>query len=175
MKIQYQNGEISVVPSDIGREMVRAGLATEYLTFSERATASAATPPPEPSWSVEVIGNDWPTLAITMRIGPNHGPKQIRAVSYYTGKPDANEIHSKVNWDGSRFCPDFGRAVPQEIREFYAQEWKRNKSLRGPFAGQNQLNADEAKAARDAYEADLKARGCVTASKEWILNALKGK
>ena len=119
MKVRYENGEVSSVRNDLGRELVRAGIAT--LVENEPDGRCLPKPGdykvPAPRWSVETVAtHTGHVLAVVMRLG-NSDPV------LYAGSPKF--INARREWQGGgRFVNGFGRRVPDETVKQYAQLWK---------------------------------------------------
>lgn len=143
MKIRYVSGPgagtVAHVENQTGTALLNAGLAEAYFD----RTAPVDHKPVEPKWAVEVIGNQYPCLAITLQVGP--------ARYSYTGEPgkenerkEWRESHPDVGRVGGGRYIVFGRAVPDDISAKYKKAWKQNKALRS--------TSNSAEDAREAAE-----------------------
>jgi hypothetical protein len=135
MKIRYLTGPgvgtVAHVENQTGTALINAGLAEVYFDRSAPVVHKSV----EPKWAVEVIGNQYPCLAITLQVGP--------AQYSYTGEP--GKENERKEWNDGRIDDGrggvvrvgggryivFGRAVPDEISAKYKKAWKQNKALRG--------------------------------------------
>lgn len=116
MKLKYQNGNVSSVRNDLGRELIRAGIAVEIKKDPPKADLT-------PRWSVEIINTHgtYPVLAIVLRIGTG--------VISYTGRPD--DVNAVKSWPGGKRFANFSHECPPSIVLLYEARWDANEQLRG--------------------------------------------
>lgn len=144
MKVKYKNGEVSSVRNDLGRELVRAGIAEavdpkdlEQSNKPNDGTNLDLQPLPKPGdfrcpnpeWEVvlrkKATGGD--ELAIRMRI--------LGTDYFYCGHPAT--ANNKISWDGGfRWTSGLGREIPSETLREYEHRWKRHENLRAPASVQ---------------------------------------
>lgn len=140
MKVKYANGEISHVRNDLGRELVRAGIAQEICDGSVTAPnirgeehyrlpkpGDARVPAPE--WEVGVFGEK-PNQRLAIRM------QLLGTELFYDANP--MRVNALKEWDSPtgkhrRYLSGFGHKVPSEIVDDYARRWKENPNLRAPY------------------------------------------
>jgi hypothetical protein len=157
MKVRYANGEVSSVRNDLGRELVRAGIAVilEPETESEvkQKGSIAVAPdgtvlsPGEPAyrlpkwqptvkpnfvWSIDLVWSDAGQTKewLAIRRDTPHG--NLVDTSYCMAHPES--VHDRKDHTGAPFCSAFGCRVPEEILEEYRTRYKRNEHQRHPFS-----------------------------------------
>ncbi len=149
VKIKYHNnGAESHVRPELGRELIRAGLAVEIPNKSLAESLREQHRPMTPEWSV--IRDEGGYVAIKMEMGTTSGhnivgghldPRQKSVVTkstpsrvgYFSGDP--KKIHDRKNSAGE-FCSAFGLPVPQEIIDQYARLWAKesNRAPQMPYS-----------------------------------------
>lgn len=98
------------VPSGIGKAMVRAGVAEEYLDYS--AVIANTTPPVR--WTVDREANGRPVIhAICDKCG-HHGQEGNKVFMSVEGLAHKEVFH----------CLHWHEAPPREIVHSYLREWK---------------------------------------------------
>lgn len=114
MKVQYANGEVSSVRNDLGRELVRAGIAKEI-------NVPASKPDDTPQWSVHetALGH----AAISMKL-----PVLGQTITY-SGRPDLIRPGTFL-----------GRDVPAAILEQYKHLYS-VPARRDPISAEIQAHA----------------------------------
>lgn len=156
MKVKYANGEVSSVRNDLGRELVRAGIAIVLEPDTDDGVVHAGNESyrlpkygdariPQPSFSVELLHNQMTNnryLAVVMVLGEQR--------ITYIGPP--KEINDRVTWPGGgRWLNGFGRECPADVAKEYDKRWKENDDLRVPKIEESE-SANEAMKFRLAQE-----------------------
>jgi len=135
MKIRYNNGvEVHVRP-DLGRELVRAGLAVEIpptgnlLERQREELHKRIQAGPQTDftarWSIVVENRRCGTAFLDLpEIVTRVGGTVTRWFGHW------KNCNARVEWQGGgRWLNGFGRPVPDEICEQYKRAWKRSKDF----------------------------------------------
>jgi hypothetical protein len=153
MKVRYQNGEVSSVRNDLGRELVRAGIA--FAVNQKELDEPEQVGPPRTYKPGSVAAPKWKVGQFSKPVSGGFELRiqmQILGQTYsYNGDP--YKANARVEWDGgSRYLNGFGRAVPDEILDEYSRQWKANPDLRGlsPIYGTDAVKAFSAESNKRA-------------------------
>lgn len=139
MKVKYANGVESHVAPAIGKELVKAGIATEASGTSEPVFSNGVlceAPHARPQWQplppatwavVKITGVAKPYAAIQITSGQD-AKGNTQQVRQWAGDP--RYANARKTWDGgSRYLNGLGREIPADVLKLYVSTIQENPEL----------------------------------------------